>query len=109
MSNSTARLLGPLSSSYCLQPCIKSSRPSPRRLGSPRLCPDKRLIHHNRHPEHLRWPTNPNPTPYEIFNITNNDTYTKTRFYELAKLYHPDKNHQSNMPHLSPATRIERY
>ncbi|KAF2155362.1 hypothetical protein K461DRAFT_112072 [Myriangium duriaei CBS 260.36] len=32
------------------------------------------------------------PTPYQIFAISKTAPYSKTRFYELVKLYHPDRN-----------------
>lgn len=35
------------------------------------------------------------------------DTYTKKRFYELVKLYHPDRHHDSSGP-MTPS-RLERY
>src|ERR1700761_9571931 len=31
------------------------------------------------------------PTPYQIFDMRTKDEYTKVRFYELVKLYHPDR------------------
>lgn len=58
---------------------------------------------------HLRWPASPEPTPYEIFNISNDAKYSKTRFYELVKLYHPDRQHHTKhdgIPHLA---KLERY
>ncbi|UNI17466.1 J domain-containing protein 1 [Purpureocillium takamizusanense] len=78
------------------------------------------------------WPRSPNPTPYEIFDIPRSSPYTKRRFYQLVKLYHPDTHdhhhHHDNHHHnhhrgtssacaaaeegsssLSSATRLERY
>jgi len=112
MSTSAARLLGPLSSSHGLPPCLASSHRSSRRSESRSLYPEStRFIHrhHHHHHEAPHWPTNPNPTPYDIFNITRDATYTKRRFYELVKLYHPDRYHQSHKAQLSSAARIERY
>ncbi|KAI9777715.1 MAG: hypothetical protein M1839_008634 [Geoglossum umbratile] len=43
----------------------------------------------------LRWPelsANVVPTPYQIFNQNKDAPYSKQRFYELVKLYHPDRN-----------------
>lgn len=39
------------------------------------------------------WPTSPHATPYEIFHLTPSCTTAevKRRYYELVKLYHPDK------------------
>lgn len=36
--------------------------------------------------------------------------YTKSRFYQLVKIYHPDKHaHSPAIDHIPPATRLERY
>ncbi|ESZ92901.1 hypothetical protein SBOR_6710 [Sclerotinia borealis F-4128] len=44
----------------------------------------------------LRWPeltsAHAIPTPYQIFNQKKSSPYSKRRFYELVKLYHPDKH-----------------
>lgn len=46
------------------------------------------------------WPKPPNgsnsPTPYQIFALKQNEAYSKSRFYELVKLYHPDKSGNGN-------------
>ncbi|XWW92550.1 hypothetical protein V2A60_000473 [Cordyceps javanica] len=57
------------------------------------------------------WPSSPYPTPYEIFGISWRDPYTKRRFHQLVKLYHPDMTPPATpaAPPLSPATRTERY
>ncbi|PHH59156.1 hypothetical protein CDD81_3687 [Ophiocordyceps australis] len=62
------------------------------------------------------WPREPHPTPYQILGMHKSAPYTKSRFYQLVKLYHPDtQNHyssrasSSNQPSISPATRLERY
>ncbi|ORY85639.1 DnaJ domain-containing protein [Protomyces lactucae-debilis] len=41
----------------------------------------------------LAWPSTPTPSPYEIFHIerTASTREVKQRYYELVKLYHPDK------------------
>ncbi|KAM4056589.1 DnaJ domain-containing protein [Hirsutella rhossiliensis] len=56
------------------------------------------------------WPRSSHPTPYEIFDIHKAAPYTKRRFYQLVKLYHPD-THDSHTrgPFLPSATRLERY
>lgn len=54
------------------------------------------------------WPTKPNPTPYEIFDIPRSAPYKKHRFYQLVKLYHPDTG-SSSSPSTSHDTRLERY
>ncbi|PHH79362.1 hypothetical protein CDD82_2421 [Ophiocordyceps australis] len=62
------------------------------------------------------WPRDPHPTPYQILGMHKGAPYTKSRFYQLVKLYHPDtQNHgsssssPSNQPSISRATRLERY
>lgn len=60
--------------------------------------------------EHLAWPeTTPAtviPTPYQIFHLDKNAIYPKKHFYELVKLYHPDR-HLSE-PNLSEKTPLSR-
>jgi curved DNA-binding protein CbpA len=66
--------------------------------------------HHEIHP----WPevtsANAIPTPYQIFRQKKGAPYSKQRFYELVKLYHPDR-HSSEMVYsnISHDTRLERY
>lgn len=75
--------------------------------------------HHNRGPDfrdNMNWPTknspSSTPTPYEIFDLEKGAAYSKHRFYELVKIYHPDRhglqgNHSSR--ELSHIERLERY
>jgi hypothetical protein len=68
----------------------------------------------NEHDQCLRWPevtsANAIPTPYQIFNQRKGSQYSKKRFYELVKLYHPDRHeHGSSSQGLSYATKLERY
>lgn len=62
--------------------------------------------------EQYPWPAPPkgqvHPTPYQIFQMTNKAMYSKTRFYELVKIYHPDRNTSSSVT-VSYAVRMERY
>lgn len=63
------------------------------------------------------WPTLPAattvPTPYQIFCLKKGAPYSKRRFYELAKLYHPDRhghhNHHLDTSSLPGAVKMERY
>ncbi|KAL0936901.1 DnaJ domain-containing protein [Colletotrichum truncatum] len=55
------------------------------------------------------WPTCANPTPYDIFAIEKSAPYTKARFAELVKQYHPDKHHATALDALESKTRLERY
>lgn len=61
----------------------------------------------------LRWPdvtsANTIPTPYQIFNQKRGSPYSKKRFYELVKLYHPDRHEHDTYDGLSYATKLERY
>ncbi|KAI5798305.1 hypothetical protein FPQ18DRAFT_120304 [Pyronema domesticum] len=44
-------------------------------------------------PDIYRWPSNPYPTPYEILSHYPNKPYSKARYTELLKIYHPDHAH----------------
>ncbi|MCJ1235593.1 hypothetical protein MMC14_003564 [Varicellaria rhodocarpa] len=67
--------------------------------------------------EDFEWPGSPSatalPTPYEIFKQRKGTPYSKRRFYELVKIYHPDRNSHSesssSLGCLSHAVRLERY
>ncbi|KFY16381.1 hypothetical protein V492_01366 [Pseudogymnoascus sp. VKM F-4246] len=68
------------------------------------------------HPPSIPWPevNSPNaiPTPYEIFNQKKGSPYSKRRFYELVKIYHPDRSSQSSGSYgeeISESTKLERY
>ncbi len=53
------------------------------------------------------------PSPYQIFHLERTAPYSKRHFYELVKLYHPDRHgheHNSSMVNgLSHAVKMERY
>ena len=63
------------------------------------------------------WPRaihpHPLPTPYQILSHTRGTPYNKARFYELVKLYHPDRTdhpaHSTLCRHIPPSERLERY
>ncbi|KAG0633669.1 hypothetical protein HOY80DRAFT_1012869 [Tuber brumale] len=57
------------------------------------------------------WPHNASPTPYQIFNCERGTPYSKARFYELVKLYHPDRfRHRPNEGlDISEPIRLERF
>lgn len=62
----------------------------------------------------LTWPQSSQhgvPTPYEIFRQKKGAPYSKRRFYELVKIYHPDRDihHESYSGCLSRKIRHERY
>lgn len=49
------------------------------------------------------------PTPYQIFSQKKGSKYSKLRFYELVKLYHPDRHDHVVDDGLSYSTKLERY
>lgn len=55
------------------------------------------------------WPTIANPTPYDIFATTKSAPYSKKTFYQLVKLYHPDRHPHTSSSALSHATKLDRY
>lgn len=58
------------------------------------------------------WPTTKNPTPYEIFHQSRSAPYSKKKFYNLVKHYHPDRHIHHSLPSqnvLSNAAKLERY
>lgn len=55
------------------------------------------------------WPTNAHPTPYDIFAQTKNAPYSKKTFFQLVKLYHPDRHPHSSPSTLSHDTKLDRY
>ena len=65
----------------------------------------------------LQWPdlASPTaiPTPYQIFQQAKGAPYSKRRFYELVKVYHPDchkhDEQSSRLGSLSEAVKLERY
>ena len=65
----------------------------------------------------LEWPESSSatkiPTPYQIFKQKKGAPYNKRRFYELVKIYHPDKHIHDELvfnPNcLSQAVKTERY
>lgn len=48
------------------------------------------------------------PTPYQIFELKQNAPYAKSKYYELVKIYHPDKNGGA-ASNIEQTLRIERY
>ncbi|TAQ89842.1 hypothetical protein B7494_g1803 [Chlorociboria aeruginascens] len=61
-----------------------------------------------------RWPevtsVNAIPTPYQIFNQKKGSPYSKQKFYELVKIYHPDRHYHDVLNrNLSYSTKLERY
>ncbi|KAI1291389.1 hypothetical protein F5Y03DRAFT_400752 [Xylaria venustula] len=60
-------------------------------------------------PADYTWPASLFPTPYEVLAQPRDAPYSKVLFYQLVKVYHPDKNYtdaDSSIPH---SVRLERY
>ncbi|OXV05540.1 hypothetical protein Egran_06694 [Elaphomyces granulatus] len=59
----------------------------------------------------LSWPSMPSFTPYDLFNQKKNAPYSKSRFYELVKIYHPDRscNGHPMCKDISQEVRLQRY
>ncbi|GAW17771.1 hypothetical protein ANO14919_072380 [Xylariales sp. No.14919] len=55
------------------------------------------------------WPTSLYPTPYEILAQPRGARYDKALFYELVKIYHPDRNHSAADSSIPQSVRLERY
>lgn len=59
--------------------------------------------------DQFSWPTSPNPTPYEILGLARDAPYHKGRYFELAKLYHPDRHQHTSGDGIPQTTKLERY
>ncbi|KAL3464431.1 hypothetical protein BJX64DRAFT_254989 [Aspergillus heterothallicus] len=59
----------------------------------------------------LAWPSTPSFTPYDVFGQARGAPYSKKRFYELVKIYHPDRpcNGHPLCKDISPEVRLQRY
>jgi hypothetical protein len=71
-------------------------------------------VHPSSPPSHEHWPNCKHPTiptPYEIFQQKKGSAYSKHRFYELVKIYHPDRHGlaDSHCGGISHAVKLERY
>ncbi|OOG00293.1 hypothetical protein ASPCADRAFT_57 [Aspergillus carbonarius ITEM 5010] len=87
---------------------VKHLYPSPQH--PPLHCTYSSTLHNTAksNPSSLPWPPTQDLTPYNILNLRPSDPYTKAPFYNLVKIYHPDRYH--TVPsNLSPATREHRY
>ncbi|KAE8351725.1 hypothetical protein BDV28DRAFT_136476 [Aspergillus coremiiformis] len=78
----------------------------------PRPCPHRCYATvHNFHQDDLSWPSTSSFTPYDVFKQDRNAPYSKARFYELVKIYHPDRpcNGHPLCRDISPEVRVQRY
>lgn len=55
------------------------------------------------------WPVNDSPTPYEVMEMQPGSQYSKSRFYSLVKLYHPDSAASPASDNLTKEERLDRY
>lgn len=63
-------------------------------------------------PEHeYSWPGAPSFTPYEVLNLDHAAPYSKNLYYDLVKIYHPDRpcSEHRLCRGLSPEIRLKRY
>lgn len=57
------------------------------------------------------WPTTPSFTPYDILHQVQGLPYSKRRYYELVKIYHPDLQNEERMQsrNVTEEVRLQRY
>ncbi|KAL4810281.1 hypothetical protein BDV18DRAFT_130678 [Aspergillus unguis] len=87
------------------------SRPSP---ASPCHAPSRSRLYataqnHDELP--FSWPSSSTFTPYDIIGVPRGAPYSKHRFYELVKIYHPDRpcNGHPLCKDITPEVRLQRY
>ncbi|EXJ85688.1 hypothetical protein A1O1_06056 [Capronia coronata CBS 617.96] len=91
----------------------KRPRPNPRFAPLSRTYADVKSDSHHEYRDSLNWPcrkiTPWTPSPYEIFDLARDAVYSKKRFYELVKIYHPDRHGIDPSEGISHGERLERY
>lgn len=95
----------------CTSPQRPCTRPPAKQLRTYATIADKppRDDHSHQSPD-FAWSLHPAPTPYQILNHQRGTPYTKHRFNELVKFYHPDRTSRSAAsPSVSAAICLERY
>lgn len=57
------------------------------------------------------WPSNSSFTPYDVLNIPRGARYSKRNYYDLVKIYHPDRPLKGHplFHQLTPEIRLQRY
>ncbi|KAJ5749092.1 uncharacterized protein N7511_010788 [Penicillium nucicola] len=58
------------------------------------------------------WPSNPSFSPYDVLNIPRGAPYSKRQYYDLVKIYHPDRPFTKDHPlfgELTAEVRLQRY
>lgn len=63
--------------------------------------------------DNMNWPCRKGnvpsaPSPYEIFDMERGARYSKQKYYELVKLYHPDRSGIASVEKLTQVERLER-
>lgn len=61
------------------------------------------------HQRYHTWPSSLQPTPYEIMGIQKYEKYSKSRYYDLVKIYHPDRKASPVYEKLPKDERLARY
>ncbi|EKV05910.1 Hsp40 co-chaperone Jid1, putative [Penicillium digitatum] len=61
--------------------------------------------------QNYSWPSNPSFTPYDVLNLPRSATYSKRNYYDLVKIYHPDRALKDHplFHQLTAETRLQRY
>ncbi|KAK3689520.1 hypothetical protein B0T22DRAFT_173291 [Podospora appendiculata] len=67
------------------------------------------VVERDRNEKDTKWPASAHPTPYEIFDLGRDAPYSKLRFYELVKVYHPDRRRHTAHDGIPHITKLERY
>ncbi|OAX81986.1 hypothetical protein ACJ72_03662 [Emergomyces africanus] len=59
----------------------------------------------------LSWPATPTFSPYDIFKQSKTEPYSKRRYYDLVKVYHPDLQNKDHplFKSISEPIRLHRY
>ncbi|CAG7948285.1 unnamed protein product [Penicillium nalgiovense] len=55
------------------------------------------------------WPSSDRPTPYQVMGIQRGHKYSRTRYYDLVKIYHPDSSTSDIAKRLPTEERLSRY
>ncbi|EPS29838.1 hypothetical protein PDE_04788 [Penicillium oxalicum 114-2] len=58
-----------------------------------------------------QWPSSSSFTPYDVLNLRRNAPYSKAQYYDLVKIYHPDRSCDEHplCRNISPEVRLQRY
>ncbi|KIX06774.1 uncharacterized protein Z518_04750 [Rhinocladiella mackenziei CBS 650.93] len=91
----------------------KKLKPDPRFTRQSRSYTDAKSDRSFEFRDHMNWPCRKNtawtPSPYDIFELERTAVYSKHKFYELVKMYHPDRNGSGGSESLTHPERLERY